>query len=279
MGYKFLCIAIVMLIITGCATPNTAAKLNGESLESAETRDTSSTELENTPVRSFDPGSIIPGEQQAFSFLSGSGKKILFWLYLPQTYDNEQSWPLILSLHGYVGNQPNLNIVREQTPPEYLGAEVELPFIVVSPQATEGPQNWSQYFEPLDELIMYLSESLSIDSEAQFLTGLSMGTSAVWEWAMASPERFAGIAVVAGTASMDALTEEVCQLRDLPVWIAHSEIDELPIASHRAAADFLEGCGSTSVHFKVFSDLEHMETIESTFAGPELYDWMLIQEQ
>ncbi len=230
-----------------------------------------------TPVAPFTPGSIGPGEQMAYSFQSSSGEEIIFWLYLPQGYDESRSWPLILSLHGFLGFEPSLEKVRGQSPLAWVSPDVEFPFIVISPQAPSG--SWAKYHEPMDELIEFLGESLSIDPQAQFLTGLSAGAIGAWQWALAFPDRFAGVAPIAGGLSMnrnDPVPENICSLKDLPIWAAHSGADrEAPIDSVLAAVSALEECGSTVIRFNVYTDLSHIDTISTAYAGPELYDWML----
>jgi predicted peptidase len=227
-------------------------------------------------VSPFTGGSIGPGHQEAYSFISSSGEEIIFWLYLPEAYDGSQTWPLIISLHGFLGFEPSLERVREHSPPAYIGPDVEFPFIVISPRAPSG--SWALYHEPMEELIELLGESLSIDPDAQFLTGFSTGVIGTWQWALAFPDRFTGIALIAGTLSLnpnDPVPENICLLKDLPVWVAHSEADDLPIESNRAAVMALEECGSTVTHFTTYTDLSHTDSMSTAYAGPELYDWML----
>ncbi len=231
-----------------------------------------------TPA-AFSPDSIDPGQMQAYSFVSGSGLEIDYLLYLPEDYDDDRAWPLILSLHGFLGTDQTLESVRTKNPVAWVDPDVEFPFVLVAPKAPDGP--WSQLHEPMDELFDVLGDSLSIEPEALFLTGLSAGAVGVWEWALARPERFAGIAPVAGgpAISPDApIPEDLCRLVDLPVWVAHGEADEhLPLESIAAVVTALEECGSTSVRFTTYEDLKHIESIATAYAGPDLYQWMLEQ--
>ena len=169
--------------------------------------------------------------------------------------------------------------MRGANPLAWVDPDDEIPFIVISPYATSG--TWARYQASLDELIHFLSESLSIDPEAQFLTGLSAGAVGVWQWALAFPDRFAGVAPVAGGPSFnrnDPIPENICLLKDLPIWVAHGEIDrEAPIETVRAVVAALEDCESTVVRFTIYTDMNHMAAISSAYAGPELYEWMLSQ--
>ena len=235
------------------------------------------TESQPTPVSPFTADSIGPGQQKAYSFQSSSGEEIIFWLYLPEDYDDSQSWPLIISLHGFLGFEPSLERVRQQSPIAFIGSKVEFPFIMISPQGPDGP--WDTYHVPMEELIGLLGESLRIEPDAQFLTGLSAGAVGAWQWALTFPDRFTGLALIAGSPSSPRFEldpEATCRLRDLPIWIGHGEVDTLvPVEPTEAAIMALEDCGNTEVTFTVYKDLGHAKSFAAAFGGPELYDWML----
>jgi len=243
----------------------------------AHTAEASPTSLQPTTPIPFALESMTPGQEMAYMFQSSSGEVIHYWLYIPVNYDESRLWPLIISLHGNLGREPNLERVREQSPTSFVGSEVEFPFIVLSPYGSDPP--WENYHEPMEELISRLRESLSIDSEDRFLIGLSTGAVGAWQWALALPDRFTGLALIAGPPSSPQYEldpEETCKLRDLPIWIGHSEADKLaPINSTRAAVIALENCGSTKVMFTMYTDLSHHDSFATAFRGPELYDWML----
>ena len=307
----FIYLMVLFILLSGCAPAEDATEVVGETAEAAtsseiplaqmetappaETRlapteaatptksqpdpveSATQTETQPTPVIPFAAESIGAGQQEAYSFQSSSGEEIIFWLYLPEDYDENQKWPLIVSLHGFLGFEPSLEKVRGQSPLAWVDPEVDFPFIVISPQAPTG--SWAKYHGPMDELIEFLSESLSIDPDAQFLTGLSAGGVGTWQWALAFPDRFAGVAPIAGGPSMnpnDPVPENICVLKDLPVWVTHSEADQhAPIESNQAMVMALEECGSIYTRFTSYTDFSHMESISKAYAGPELYDWML----
>jgi predicted peptidase len=230
-----------------------------------------------TPISPFSPEFIAPGQDVAFSFLSTSGEEILYWLYLPKDYDPAQEWPILISLHGFLGFDASLDKVKNQYPPAFFDPEIDFPFIVIAPLAPSG--SWAKYHQPMEELITNLGQHLSIDTDAQFLTGLSAGTVGVWQWALAYPERFQGVSSIAGGTAMnpdDSAIENFCLLKDLPVWVAHSEADNhVPIEASLVAVAALEDCGSTVVSFTTYTELNHSDSIRRAFSSPELYDWML----
>lgn len=236
-------------------------------------------EVQSTPVPSYTEGAVKPGQQSAFSFQSSSGEEIKYFLYLPEMYDEDQPWPLILSLHGFLGFNHNLESVRDQNPATWVGTDVSFPFILVAPLGPDGL--WSEYHKPMEELLTLLNETLSIDKDAIFLTGLSAGGTGAWQWALAFPDRFAGVAIVAGSPtfhSNDPTPENICLLKDLPMWISYSNEDlENLIETTNAALAALKECGNHQIHLTAYSDISHSESIRTTYEGPELYQWMLEQ--
>ena len=57
-----------------------------------------------------------------------------YLLYLPKDYDQKESWPLLLFLHGAGERGDNLELVKKHGPPKLIEAGKDFPFIVVSPQ-------------------------------------------------------------------------------------------------------------------------------------------------
>jgi hypothetical protein len=68
----------------------------------------------------------------------------------------------------------------------------------------------------------------------------------------------------------DPIPDNICRLTDLPIWIAHGgKADHLPTA--------LEDCGNTTIRFNAYQNSNHIESISTAYAGPDLYEWMLDQ--
>lgn len=266
---------VLFMLLLGCSSIDESA---GEGPTPTATVDTETTATEApAPAMPYSPDSVRPGEQQAFAFEASLGAEVVFWLYVPEDHEAGENWPLILSLHGFLGFEPTLERVRGQSPLGWVNLEAGFPFVVLSPQAGSGP--WAQSQPPLEELIRLLEESFSIDPDAQFLVGDSAGVVGVLQWAIESPDRFAGVAAIAGGASMnpaDSVPDGICSIVDLPVWVAHSEADqEVPLEASSALVTALEECGSAVVQYTIYHDLNHAESIQAAYGSPALYDWML----
>jgi len=68
-----------------------------------------------------------------------------YLLYLPKDYDKQESWPLVLFLHGSGERGADLELVKKHGPPKLIAEGKDFPFIVVSPQCPKD-RSW----EPLE---------------------------------------------------------------------------------------------------------------------------------
>jgi len=102
-----------------------------------------------------------------------------YLLYLPQEYATKESWPLVLFLHGSGERGDDLELVKKHGPPKLIGDGKAFPFIVVSPQCPND-QSW----EPiqLTALLDEVTKTQKVDQDRIYVTGLSMGGFATWEW-------------------------------------------------------------------------------------------------
>jgi len=61
-----------------------------------------------------------------------------YWLFLPKSYNQKKSWPLMLFLHGAGERGSNLNQVKKWGPPKRVSARKDFPFVVISPQCSKN---------------------------------------------------------------------------------------------------------------------------------------------
>lgn len=278
-------VLLIALIMAACATPaeieespqpvpvDTAGPDN-ESEGGAEVTET--IESTDTPLPQFDENSISPGTMQAHSFFSSDGSRMDYLLYIPEGYDEEQNWPLLLSLHGDRGITHTVEVVEFMTPLASFDSYPNFPFILVAPVSPSA--NWKFFYEPVNELVDSLIESLPINPESIILTGASAGAYGGWEYVFKNPNQFAAFVPVAGGPGDNFPPENICLLKNLPIWIFHSEVDyAMRIDSSYAALEALESCDSNSIWMTTFDDLGHVDSIVSAYSDPALYEWMLQQ--
>lgn len=204
-------------------------------------------------------------------------------LYLPGEYgkDPQQTWPLILFLHGFQ-NVTKLDWMRIKPIAARLDNQLEFPFIVASPLHAGEKDHWSQP-EVVDDLLTLLAElqaDFNINPKQIYLSGIIEGANGAWELGLAHPELFAALAPVGGYMGYPfAVPENICDLKDMPIWAFHGEDDTvIPLNAEQMLVDALKACGSNAIQFTIYPDASY-EIYLTAFADPTLYTWLLEQSK
>lgn len=145
-------------------------------------------------------------------------KNASYSLYVPPSYSPEQSYPLILCLHGagFTGEA-----YLERWVPR-----LEDRYILACPTIAKGAW-WTRFAEELTlEILNSLSEEYHIDPDRIFLTGMSNGGIGAWIIGMHHADRFAGIAPMASGLD-DVMFPFVENLINTPVYVIHGEEDQV----------------------------------------------------
>lgn len=211
------------------------------------------------------PGTQVPASFERTVERSFAGE---YLLHLPNGYDPNGSYPLLLFLHGAGERGDDLSKVAIHGPPRLLRERsMEFPFIVVSPQVPED-RIWSIAY--LDALLEHVTGSYAVDEDRIYVTGLSMGGYGTWHLAFEYPHRFAAIAPISGGGTITG----ACTIRHLPVWVFHGAQDEVvPASRSQELVDRLRGCDG-HVRFTLYPDAGH-DAWTRTYENPALYEWLL----
>ncbi len=194
-----------------------------------------------------------------------------YLLYLPQDYEKQDAWPLLLFLHGAGERGTDLNLVKVHGPPMLIEEGKQFPFIVVSPQCPK--EKWWQPNELL-ALIDDVAKTHKVDQDRIYVTGLSMGGFGTWALAAYAPHRLAAIAPICGGGE----TYRTRLYPHLPTWVFHGGKDgAVPIARSQAMVDALKKAGG-DVQFTIYPEAGHNSWTE-TYNNPKLYEWFLSQKR
>ncbi len=199
--------------------------------------------------------------------------KLDYWIYLPPDYEKQESWPLLLFLHGAGERGSDLDLVKKHGPPKLIDEGKQFPFIVVSPQCP-ADGSWLSKLLDLTTLIDEIESKYKVDKDRVYLTGLSMGGFGTWALATYTPGRFAAIVPICGGG--EAISAR--RIGNVPAWVFHGAKD--PVVPLKRSEDMVEAFKRVSkeVKFTVYPDAKHDSWTE-TYNNPELYEWLLAQKR
>ena len=194
-----------------------------------------------------------------------------YLLYLPKEYDQRESWPVMLFLHGSGERGHDLNAVKIHGPPKLIQAGRDFPMIVVSPQCSaEGRWEPIELHALLDEI----QEHYKVDQDRIYVTGLSMGGFGTWTLAASRPNRFAALLPVCGGGE-GYIAKRIAKI---PTWVFHGAKDgAVPVERSEKMVAALKKEGGTP-QLTIYPEAEHDSWTE-TYANPAIYEWLLQQKR
>lgn len=179
-----------------------------------------------------DPGEPIQEGLYAFEIAPLEGKPATRCLVqLPPEYDPLQPYPVVVSLHAaWTTPEQQIDWWSGMTAPTgaRLGQGARHGVIVIAPAWSRPGQ--AVYGFGADEHAVVLASlreacrRFSIDTDRVFLSGHSMGADAAWDLALAHPDLWAGLILIAATS--DRYVQHYWRNgRDLPLYIVAGELD------------------------------------------------------
>ncbi len=222
----------------------------------------------------------MPASFQARSMATDELDDFRYWLYTPE--NPTENMPLIVYLHGASGRGEDLNlVVADADFPKYLrsGELGNVPAYVLIPQLPSEMRGWSEISDSLYSLIEKTIDEFSLDEENISLAGFSLGGTATWELAAESPDLFARIAPLSGSAR--GVLEQVSVLKEIPVRtfvgsadtvIAPNSAEQMIMELKKAGADaemvVFDGADHVSVPSFVYCD-ESIHLVEWLIGAAE----------
>ena len=202
--------------------------------------------------------------------------KLNYLLHLPPQAESkpDQLWPAILFLHGHGQSGDDITAVLDQGLPSYIAGKPDFPFIVIAPQCPWFTW-WPELAGSLEQLLDQCLETLPVDPQRLYLTGLSMGGFGAWYLATNWPDKFAAVAPICGGGYwFHGFPERVADMKEIPVWTFHgAKDDSVPLSSTELLVTTLRESGG-SVKFTIYPEADHDSWTE-TYSNPKLYEWFL----
>ena len=203
-----------------------------------------------------------------------------YMVYIPENYDPQISYPLVIYLHGSASDETNI-MARSL---KFLVADG---FICLSPNA-RGPSNcysWDNAQDDISEAIDAVCQSYSIDKKKILLTGFSMGGYGVYRTYYETPDKFKALAVFSGHPNVANIwlgeddlypnftkKEYLKTFKDVPMFIFHGKEDRN--CSYETTESIIENLkkAKAKVTFISEEDKGHEPPDEKTIQ--EYYKWV-----
>lgn len=207
-------------------------------------------------------------------FVNPNGYDLPYLVYLPEEYDENKIYPMIVFLHGYGETGPadgsKVGLIAVHGP--FFEIETKkrsFPCIIVGPQCNEETI-WSGCIESLTAFVRYAIGKYPVDKKKVALTGLSMGGYGSWLLSQCHPELFSCVAPVCGSG----VSWYAFRLKDKPVWAIHGDVDStVPPAESLNMVEHVNRAGG---HAKLtyVPGVGH-DVWFGVYAGDEIYEWLL----
>ena len=188
--------------------------------------------------------------------------------YRPVKADPKKN-PLVIFLHGSGGSRRSIE--RSKWTPDVkrfiASKEGQRGVHILVPQS-KGHWDPKSLNAMLDHV---LQKNLAIDTSRVYCVGYSMGGKGTWEWAMASPKRFAAIMPKAFIPDLSGIQGMV----KLPIWAMVGTRDSRRrVLGIRAMEKALKELGSTKVKTTFFDGANHGSAPGEIRKLEGVYEWL-----
>lgn len=224
----------------------------------------------------------LPAGPQVLTFFSDvDDTEQPYGLYLPENYDANKKYPLVVMLHGAGSNhrlalrrvfgKSNLENENDVEASSYFPEWPAVEYIVISPYArgTAGYQGVPEkdVYDALEDA----KKRFSVDEDRVYLTGLSMGGGGTLWLGLTRPDVWAAIAPVcpAPPKGAELLAKNAS---NLPVHLFHGDAD--PVVPVKISRDFVEAFENTGtkVAYAEYPGVQHDSWVQAYDNG-FVFDW------
>lgn len=200
---------------------------------------------------------------------NGRGERGGFSMYVPEYYDGEEPWPLVMALHGGSGHGADFLWT-------WLREARSRGVILVSP--TARGRTWSLMGPDmdsgnLDTIVEQVCQRWNVDRDRLLLTGMSDGGTFAYVSGLRGDSPFTHLAPSSASFHpmlLDGSSAE--RLKGLQVYLIHGVLDWMfPVEIARTANAALTAAGAEVVYREI-EDLSHTYPRDE---NPLILDWLL----
>lgn len=219
-------------------------------------------------------------------YKGSQGRTMPYRLYVPDNYDKQKKYPLVLYLHGG-GGRGDDNLKQIEGGNGYIvdlliarSTQAKNPSIVLIPQSPgEGWVDYdsitpTKYLSLVLDLIKEIETSYSIDTQRRYVLGQSMGGFGTFAIITLQPRMFAAALPVCGGGDESKAKD----IAHIPIWAFHGELDEsvkVERSRNMVAALTKAGGKPKYTEYKGEGHLIWSKVVQE----PELLPWMFSQHR
>lgn len=224
-------------------------------------------------------------------FKNADGQTLLYRFLRPAKLEAGQKYPLVLFLHGAGergddNTKPLVHGVKTFATEEFL---TKFPCFVVVPQCPENTKwtdiDWTtnkvvipEQESPTAKLVMQcldgLEKELPIDTNREYVTGLSMGGFGTWDAISRHPQRFAAAVPVCGGCDLS----QAKKIAHIPVWTYHGTKDQVvKVERTREIVEALKAAGGNPKYTE-YPNVGH-DSWNGAYKDRDMYDWLFAQRR
>lgn len=227
------------------------------------------------------------------TYITSKGDTLPYRILLPEGYDINKKYPLVLFLHG--GGERGRDNEKQLTNGVKLFLDPanrkKYPCIVIVPQCMPDSQ-WPSakydrtqrplqlefdYTNPVSkalaaatELTTKIIEAESVDKKRVYVTGLSMGGMGTFEIVYRNPKLFAAAAPICGGGDTKAYSRKQAKAR---FWLFHGDADVvIEVKQSREMYERLKQVNA-NVHYTEYPGVNH-NSWDNAYAEPDFLEWM-----
>lgn len=207
------------------------------------------------------------------AYQGSDGKLVPYRVFVPQSYDGSSPRPLVVMLHGALGDE-RYYFSGLFDPAVIKGEAERRGYILVG---VNGRGRFGGYrglaVEDTYDVIKSVSRDYKIEASRIYLTGHSMGGYGAWLVAAERPEVFAAIAPVSGgpPAQGEALAGLLQKVKGIPALVAHGARDGIVMPERsREIVSAAQKAGMKVTYLEV-PEADHLSILAATF--PAILDF------
>ncbi|MBY0588576.1 dienelactone hydrolase family protein [bacterium] len=214
--------------------------------------------------------------------ISDDGGEHGYVIYTPPAFDTNETYPLVLFLHGSgERGTDNRKQIAVGLAPALKEDPSRCPAIVLFPQAESTSRIPIEVWAPTQPdgqralaIVEETTKSYKIDPDRVYLTGLSMGGMGAWRMGAADPDRWAAMVPICGGGN----SGKADQLIHLPIWCFHGGADRtVPAQFSRQMIQAVQKAGGMPKYTE-YEGVGH-NSWDRAYREPDLWKWLLAQNR